>query len=83
MTRTPHSTRNRPSTAAHALDNVRNKIALAMIGRTVDVLADARTIAHGVVRGVLVTETGLPKLLVNGCKYDLSQILTVIPTTLN
>lgn len=83
MLRSTQTTRNRSASAADALGAVRNKIAMAMIGRTVDVLADATTIAHGVVRGVLLTEAGIPKVLVNGAKYDLNQILTVIPTTLN
>jgi hypothetical protein len=72
----------RPAAAGEGIGAVRNKIAVAMIGRTVDVLADARTIAHGVVRGVLLTEAGVPKLLVNGDKYELNQILTSVPASL-
>ena len=57
-------------------------MAMAMIGRTVDLLVDARTIAHGIVAGVL-TEEGMPKLVVGGTRYKLSQILAVTPTSLN
>ena len=50
-------------------------IAESMIGRTVDLLVGAK-IKHGVVAGVF-TEAQVPKLVVNGLKYNLSQILTV------
>ena len=59
---------------------VRKNIARAMIGRTVDLLVDAQTIAHGVVTGVL-TEAGMPKLVVGGMSYDLNQILTATPAS--
>ena len=56
-------------------------IAESMIGRTVDLLVGAR-IKHGVVAGVF-TEAQVPKIVVNGLKYNLSQILTVSPTSFN
>jgi hypothetical protein len=56
-----------------------NKIARSMIGRTVKLLGDAKTITHGVVVGVF-TEAGRPKLVVGGTIYDPSQVLTVTPT---
>jgi len=65
-----------------SLDTIRNHIANTLIGRTVDLLADTRTIAHGVVTGVL-TEAGHPRLVVGGMEYDINQILTVTPTVLN
>jgi hypothetical protein len=48
----------------------------------VDLLVDAHTIVHGVVTAVL-TEAGAPKLVVGGTGYDLSQILTAIPASLD
>ena len=59
---------------------VRKHIARAMIGQTVDLLVDARTVAHGVVTGVM-TEAGMPKLVVDGMHYDLNQILTATPAS--
>jgi hypothetical protein len=53
-----------------------------MIGCAVDLLVDATHIAHGVVTGVL-TEAGKPKLVVDGHRYDLNQILTVAPAAFN
>ena len=64
------------------LRKIRSKMARAMIGQTVDLLADGSTITHGVVSVVLV-EAGTPKVVVGGTRYNLSQILTVTPTRLN
>jgi hypothetical protein len=61
---------------------IRAHMAEAMIGCAVDLLIDATHIAHGVVTGVL-TEAGTPKLVVDGHRYDLNQILTVAPAALN
>ena len=58
------------------LGQIRKNIASAMIGRTVSLLADAKTIAHGMVAGVMV-EAGMPKIVVNGQSYDLGRVLTV------
>ena len=58
------------------LGEIRKNIASAMIGRTVSLLADAKTIAHGMVAGVMV-EAGIPKIVVNGHTYDLGRVLTV------
>jgi hypothetical protein len=66
----------------HDLRKIRSKMARAMIGQTVDLLADASTITHGVVSEVLV-EAGTPKVVVDGTRYNLSQVLTVTPTRLN
>ncbi len=53
-----------------------------MIGNVVDLQTGSQSILHGMVTGVL-TEAGKPKLVVNGHQYDLSQVLTVLPATLN
>ena len=58
------------------LGQIRRNIASAMIGRTVSLLADAKTIARGMVAGVLV-EAGTAKIVVNGHRYDLDRVLTV------
>jgi len=60
---------------------VRNHIAKSLVGHTVDLLVDAKTIVHGVVTGVM-TEAGTPKLVVDGTRYDLNQILTATPAAL-
>ena len=64
------------------LQGIRKKIALSMIGRVVDLLQDAHTIAHGVVTGVFI-ESGTPKIVVDGARYGLNQILTVTPARFN
>ena len=59
------------------LGEVRQHLALAMVGKTVDLLS-GRAVAHGVVSGVMLL-AGNPKLLVNGRAYDLNQVLTASP----
>jgi hypothetical protein len=54
---------------------IRKKLARAMVGNTVDLLADSHTIAHGVVSGVFVV-SGTPKIIVNGRTYDINQVVT-------
>jgi hypothetical protein len=54
---------------------VRRKLASALIGSTVDLLADSQTIAHGIVAGVRMV-AGTPKIVVNGQLYDMDQVLT-------
>jgi hypothetical protein len=56
---------------------VRQHLAEAMIGKTVDLL-HGRAVAHGIVSGVMLL-AGNPKLLVNGRAYDLNQVLTASP----
>jgi hypothetical protein len=56
---------------------VRQHLAEAMVGKTVDLL-NGRAVAHGVVSGVMLL-AGVPKLLVNGRTYDLNQVLTASP----
>ena len=71
--------RHRPATR---LDLIRSHIAASMIGRTVDLLVSRGKTAHGVVSAVQL-EGGAPKLIVAGSRYNLNQVLTVTPTTLN
>jgi hypothetical protein len=54
-------------------------MAAAMIGRTVGLWNGGKKITRGVVSAVF-TEAGRPKLVVDGLRYDPSQILTVTPT---
>jgi len=70
---TSNYTESRPS----QIGDVRQHLAEAMIGKTVDLLS-GRAVAHGVVSGVLLL-AGSPKLLVNGRMYDLNQVLTATP----
>jgi len=74
---------SRPRIGSHAnLVAIRHQIARTLIGRTVDLLADTKTIAHGVVTGIL-SEGGVDKLVVGGSEYSINQILTVTPNGLN
>jgi hypothetical protein len=63
------------------LNDIRHHIALTLIGRTVDIMADAKTVAHGIVSAV-VNEAGVDKLLVGSAEYGLDQLLTVTPSSL-
>jgi flagellar basal-body rod modification protein FlgD len=51
-----------------------------LIGRAVDLQSDPNTILHGLVSGVQI-QAGTPQIVVNGQSYDLSQLLTVAPAT--
>jgi hypothetical protein len=57
------------------LGTIRKKLARAMVGSTVDLLADSHTIAHGTVAGIAIV-AGTPKIRVNGQLYDMDQVLT-------
>jgi len=71
-------TSNCVTAANHSqLGEVRQHLAEAMVGKTVDLL-NGRVVAHGVVSGVMLL-AGNPKLLVNGRAYDLNQVLTASP----
>jgi hypothetical protein len=63
------------------IGSIREHIARATIGSTVDLLIGARTVIHGVVTGVL-DDAGLPKIVVGGMLYDPKQILTMAPPRL-
>lgn len=52
----------------------------ALLGRTVDVQIDDRTVATGPVSAVLI-EAGKPRVVVNGASYGLNQILAIAPAT--
>lgn len=51
----------------------------SMLGGTVSLQVDAKTIASGVVQSVQMNG-GSPKIVVNNTAYDLSQVLTLSPT---
>jgi hypothetical protein len=76
------STTDRNAGNGNYLVAIRHQIASTLIGRTVDLLADTKTVAHGIVTGVL-NEGGVDKLVVGGSRYDLNQILTVTPACFN
>lgn len=80
-THTSKATRRMPSMSnminSQQLGAVRQHLAEALIGKTVDVF-NGRAVKHGIVKGVLLL-AGDPKLLVNGRMYDMNQILTVTP----
>jgi hypothetical protein len=59
------------------LGTVRQHLAEAMVGKTVDLLT-GRAVSHGTVSGVMLL-AGIPKLLVNGRAYDMNQVLTASP----
>jgi hypothetical protein len=80
MIHSPNSTQINPRPGTFRSGVVRKNIARAMVGRTVNLLVNAQTVAHGVVSGVL-TEAGMPKLVVDGMRYDLNQILTATPSS--
>ena len=53
--------------------------ATGMLGGTVSLQVDAKTIATGVVQSVQF-DGGTPKIVVNNQTYDLSQVLSLAPT---
>jgi hypothetical protein len=57
------------------MGGIRKKLARAMVGSTVDLLDERHTVTHGVVTGVLLT-AGTPKIIVNGQRYGMEQVLT-------
>jgi hypothetical protein len=66
-----------PNPGNYELGEVRQHLAEALVGKTVDLLS-GRAVAHGIVSGVMLL-AGHPKLLVNGRTYDLNQVLTASP----
>jgi hypothetical protein len=75
MVRTLKSSRLGMGLFEDKLGAVRKKLAKAMVGSTVDLLADGHTIAHGIVTGVFL-KSGTPKIIVNGQTYDIDQVVT-------
>jgi hypothetical protein len=61
------------------LEVIRRNLARAMVGSTVDLLADGRTITHGIVTRVKIV-AGMPKIIVKGRPYDLDQVVTAVTT---
>lgn len=53
-----------------------------MLGNTVSLQVDSKTIASGVVQSVQITG-GVPQIVVNNTAYDLDQVLTITPTSSN
>ena len=54
----------------------------SMLGGTVTLQVDAKTLASGVVQSVDFNGGGTPKIVVNNTSYDLSQVLTLTPTVI-
>jgi hypothetical protein len=71
-----------PARRDPTLNAVRSHIAEHLIGNAVDLLTGSKTILHGIAAGVF-TEAGKPKIVVNGHRYNLNQVLTVLPASLN
>ena len=51
----------------------------SLLGSTVNLQIDSQTMTSGVVQAVTL-QNGTPQIIVNGSAYDLSQVLSVIPT---
>jgi hypothetical protein len=67
--------------AEQKLEVIRKNLARAMVGSTVDLVADPKTVAHGVVTGVMMV-AGAPKIVVNGRTYDMNQVLTATTSSI-
>jgi hypothetical protein len=63
------------------LEVIRKNLARAMVGSTVDLLADSHTIAHGIVSGIMMV-SGSPKIVVNGQTYDINQVVTATTSSI-
>ena len=61
-----------------SIGSIRTDIAESMVGKTVDLMVDSRTLVHGIVASVFIM-AGSPKIIVEGSFYDLDQVLTVTP----
>jgi hypothetical protein len=82
MYTTSKASNHKPCSSVPGLVIIRSHIAASMIGQAVHLLVGSGQVTHGVVSGVQV-EDGSPKILVEGSRYDLEQVLTVTPATLN
>jgi hypothetical protein len=78
----PRDLTESPAAGRSEINSIRRGMASHLIGCTVDMLADAQTITHGVVTGLL-NDAGVDKLVVGGVPYDLSQLLTATPASFN
>jgi flagellar basal-body rod modification protein FlgD len=54
----------------------------ALLGQTVGLKADDGSVTGGVVSAVQI-ESGTPMIVVNGLPFDLSQVATITPTSVN
>ncbi len=79
MLRSLHSAVASMPLIENRLEGIRRNLAKAMVGSTVDLLADGRTMTHGIVTRVKVV-AGMPKIVVNGRPYDLDQVVMAITT---
>ena len=52
----------------------------SLLGNTVTLQVDPKTVTMGVVQGV-VMQNGAPQIMVNGIAYNLNQVTAVVPTT--
>jgi len=75
------NTLSHPAPVREDIGTIRDHIARAAIGRTVDLRAGTNTVIHGIVTGVF-KEAGRLKIVVGGRNYDTQQILTITPTTI-
>jgi flagellar basal-body rod modification protein FlgD len=53
--------------------------ASSLLGSTVNIQLNSKTITNGVVQGVIM-QNGTPKILVNDSTYDLNQVISIAPT---
>lgn len=51
----------------------------SLLGSTVSLQVDPKTVTMGVVQGV-VMQNGTPQIMVNGIAYNLNQVTAVVPT---
>jgi len=60
------------------LRTIRQRMAKALIGQSVSIVINPKTIARGTVTAVLA-ETDVPQIIVDGMKYNFNQLLTNVP----
>ena len=82
MIPTPCSSATASHRKARRFGELHHRIAQSLIGRAVSLHIDAQTITHGIVTGVL-NDTGAPQIVVQGMLYNLEQILTSTPGSLD
>ena len=61
-------------------DDVRSRMARALVGQAVSLLVAPEIIAKGVVTDVL-PDVDAPKIVVHGSKYTFNQVLTSVPAS--
>lgn len=70
-----------PVRSEYAAVQIRFNLAHAMVGSIVNVMSRQKKVVHGVVKSVSDVH-GNPRLVVQGARYDLDQVLTVVPASL-